>query len=486
MTKKDSASSIPRLLTRTWFRKFIPTIGKEYRARVRANLLDAAEPDFDYFVLVVLSSMIATSGLLTNSGAVIIGAMLVAPLMSPIIGLGLGSLTGDEKLLKPSVSALMRGAVIAIAIAVVLTWINDALPFVTLQELPEQVLSRTTPTPIDLLIALAGGLAAAFALAQPSLSAALPGVAIATALMPPLGVVGIGIAMGRWDVAGGAFLLFITNAVTIAFASMLVFFALGFNPGTKNGEQVPRSLWVSALVTFVMLVPLTWLSVTSFRDASRTREINTVVAEEIQNRGAELVDLHVGRNDDDILQLEITLRTPKRLYYNDVNALQEEIAVRLQETVAIVVNQIIADKLDPLVPPTFTSTPTPATLTPTASRTPSPTETALPTHTSTATATYTPTPTPAIARVENIFANYEQCLQLHQWAGFDRPVIGYVNNRSLISVQYGQKTIDGLVWIEVKDKEKRLGWLPQVCVNILTPTPTKTPQKTAVPSSDEN
>ena len=481
MTEKDPSPSPSRNLTRDWFRRFIPTIGKGYRTRVRANLLDAAEPDFDYFVLVVLSSMIATSGLLTNSGAVIIGAMLVAPLMSPIIGLGLGSLTGDEKLLKPSISALIRGAVIAVLIAIILTWINDALPFVTLQELPEEVLSRTSPTPIDLLIALAGGLAAAFALAQPSLSAALPGVAIATALMPPLGVVGIGIAMGRWDVAGGAFLLFITNAVTIAFASMLVFFALGFNPGTKNGERVPRSLWVSALVTFIMLVPLTWLSVTSFQDASRTREINTVVAEEIKNRGAELVDLDVGRNEDDILQLEITLRTPKRLYYNDVNALQEEIAVRLQETVAIVVNQIIADKLDPLVPPTFTATPTPATLTPTASSTPTATATALPTHTPTATATYSPTPTPAIARVQNIFANYEQCLELHQWAGFNRPIIGYVRNSSFVSVQYGQKTVDGLVWVEVKDQDERLGWLPQVCVNIVTLTPTQTPLATATP-----
>jgi uncharacterized hydrophobic protein (TIGR00271 family) len=486
MTEKDSAPPSLQTRTQSWFRRFLPLIGKEYRARVRTNLLDAAEPDFDYFVLVVLSSMIATSGLLTNSGAVIIGAMLVAPLMSPIIGLGLGSLTGDEKLLKPSISALIRGAVIALLIAIFLTWINDALPFVTLQELPEQVLSRTSPTPIDLLIALAGGLAAAFALAQPSLSAALPGVAIATALMPPLGVVGIGIAMGRWDVAGGAFLLFITNAVTIAFASMLVFFALGFNPGTKNGERVPRSLLISALVTFVMLVPLTWLSVTSFQEASRTREINQVVAEEIGNRGAELVDLDVGRNEDDILQLEITLRTPKRLYYGDVNALQEEIAVQLQETVAIVVNQIIADKLDPLVPPTFTATATPATLTPTASNTPTFTATALPTDTPTATATYTATPTPATARMQNIFANYEQCLELHQRAGFNRPVIGYIKNRSLVSVQYGQKTVDGLVWIEIKDQEERLGWIPQVCANIITLTPTKTPLATATPRPAEN
>ena len=486
MTEKDPTSPPAQKRTQYWIRRFIPSIGQKDRKNVRTHLLDSSEPDFDYFVLVVLSSMIATLGLLINSGAVIIGAMLVAPLMSPIIGLGLGSLIGEEKLLKRSVSALIRGAFIAVLIAIILTWINDALPFVTLHELPDEVLSRTSPTPIDLMIALAGGLAAAFALAQPSLSAALPGVAIATALMPPLGVIGIGIAMGRWDVAGGAFLLFITNAVTIAFASMLVFFALGFNPGTRNGERVPRSLLVSALVTITMLVPLTFLSLNAFKDASRTREINAVVAEEVRNFDAELIELSRGANEADILHLEITLRTPKRLYYNDVNSLQEAIAVRLQETVSIIVNQIIADKLDPLVPPTFTATPTLATSSPTATSTSTSTPTASPTLTFTPTSTYTPTPTPSTARIQNIFANHVQCLELHQWAGFNRPVIGRIYNRSFVSVLYEQKTIEGLIWVEVQDEDGRLGWLPQVCMNIVTLTPTKTPLATGTPVPADN
>ena len=476
-----------RVQIRYWFRKILPAVSLERRGKVRLGLRDTAQPDFDYFVLVVLSSMIATLGLLTNSGAVIIGAMLVAPLMSPIIGLGMGSLTGDEKLLKYAVSAILRGAIIAVIISILLTWLNNALPFVTLQELPIEVISRTSPSPIDLLIALAGGLAAAFALAQPSLSAALPGVAIATALMPPLGVVGIGIAMGRWEVAGGAFLLFITNAVTIAFASMLVFFALGFNPGTKNGKRIPRNLVISAFVTIIMLLPLTYLSVTAFQTSSRTREINTVIAEEVSKFDAELVgELRVDTNEDGILHLEITIRTPQRLYYNDVNSLQEEIAVRLQDTVSIVVNQIIADKLDPLVPPTLTLTPILATPSPTTTSTSTATATPLPTATATATSTSTPTPTPETARVQNIFTNYLQCLELHQSAGFNRPIIGRINNRSFVSVQYRQKTVAGLIWVEVKDQEGRLGWLPQICMNVVTLTPTKTPRVTATPISVEN
>jgi len=475
-----------RVQLRYWFRKLVPPVSLERRGEVRVNLRDSAQPDFEYFVMVVLSSMIATLGLLINSGAVIIGAMLVAPLMSPIIGLGLGSLVGDEKLLKYAGSAVLRGAVIAIVISVLLTWLNDALPFVTLQELPIEVLSRTKPSPIDLLIALAGGLAAAFALAQPSLSAALPGVAIATALMPPLSVIGIGIAIGRWDVAGGALLLFVTNSVTIAFASMLVFFALGFNPGMKNGKRVPRSLTISAFVTLLMLIPLTILGFSVFQEASQTRLINTVVAEEVQNRDATLTDLQIQNTENDTLRLDITVRTPKRLYYSDVSSLQEDIAFRLQETVEIIVNQLVADQLDPLIPPTLTSTPTPATLTPTPSATPTASSTPLPSATPTFTPTYTPTPTPKTARVENIFTNYEQCLELHQRAGYSSPIIGRVSNGDLVTVLYEERTRAGLVWVEIVDEEERVGWLPETCMQTITLTPTKTPTITTTPIATDS
>mgnify|MGYP002640545282 CR=1 FL=1 len=471
-----------RLQLRYWLRKLVLPVTLERRGEVRVHLRDAAQPNFDYFVLVVLSSMIATLGLLTNSGAVIIGAMLVAPLMSPIIGLGLSSLIGDEKLLRDSISALLRGAVIAVLIAVALTWANRTLPFVFLQELPIEVLSRTRPSPIDLLIALAGGLAAAYALAQPSLSAALPGVAIATALMPPLGTVGIGIAMGRWEVAGGALLLFLTNAVTIAFASMLVFFALGFSPGRKDGKRVPRSLMISALVTLIMLIPLTGLSVYFFKQASETRAVDTVVREEVERRGAEVLDWSIDPSENDILRLNINLRTPRQLYYGDVSAMQEDIAIRLQRTVAIIVNQVVAAQLDPLIPPTFTSTPTPATLTPTASATAASTATLLPTSTSTPRPTSTSTPTPSTARITNPFANYTQCLEMHQSPGYDAPSIGRVTNGRLVTVQYGTETVDGLVWLEIKDQDGRFGWLPQVCMNVVTLTPTQTPRVTVTPA----
>ena len=447
------------------FRKVVKPVTLERRAEVQVQLRDACTPDFDFFLLVVLSAVIATLGLLTNSAAVIIGAMLVAPLMSPIIGIGLASLTGDARLFRDSGVALGRGALFAVLMAIILAWSNRYLPFVTLQELPVEIMSRTRPSPIDLTIALAGGMAAAFAMAMPSISAALPGVAIATALMPPLGVIGIGIAMGRWEVAGGALLLFLTNAVTIAFAAMLVFFALGFAPKREAGRRIPRALAISAIFTLILLVPLTLLSASFFRVAAENREINAVVEEEVARYDAELTKLQV-LQEGEALYMTATLRVAKQLSYEDVIELQENVALRLQRIVSIVVNQIVAAQLDPHVPPTFTITPTAATFTPTATSTP------------TITATFTPSPTPipptptATPQLAQIPRNALKTLDLVQQPG--GPSIGRVRPGDFVTVLYGTQVYDGLVWLEVMDAEGRIGWLPQIEMAVVTYTPTKT------------
>ena len=474
MSLPEPTKPSSRSLIRFLFRKIVKPVTLERRAEVQVQLRDSCTPDFDFFLLVVLSAVIATLGLLTNSAAVIIGAMLVAPLMSPIIGIGLASLTGDARLFRDSGVALARGALMAILMAVLLTWGNRNLPFVTLQDLPSEVMARTRPSPIDLMIALAGGMAAAFALAMPSISAALPGVAIATALMPPLCTIGIGIAMSRWDVAGGALLLFLTNTVTIAFAGMLVFFALGFAPKRVAGQRVPRALAVSAMFTLVLLVPLTVLSANFFHNASENRQIDAVVKEEVAKLDAELTDLQP-LQDGDTLHLNITLRVSRQLSYEDVTTLQQNIALQLQRPVSIVVNQVVAAKLDPLIPPTLTITPTAPTFTSTA------------TYTATVTATYTststsipptPTATPQLAQIPRTAG---KTLDLVQQPG--GPSIGKIRPGDFVTVLYNTRVLDGLVWWEVMDVDGRTGWLPQIemMVVTLTPTPTVTPSKTLSP-----
>ncbi|MFZ5910866.1 MAG: DUF389 domain-containing protein [Chloroflexota bacterium] len=441
------------------FRRIVKPVALERRAEVHVQLRNASTPDFDFFLLVVLSCVIATLGLLTDSAAVIIGAMLVAPLMSPIIGLGLASLTGDTRLFRDAGVALARGAFMAVLMAALLALGNRYLPFVTLHELPGEVLARTRPSPIDLTIALAGGMAAAFALAMPSISAALPGVAIATALMPPLCTVGIGLALGRWDVAGGALLLFVTNAVTIAFAAMLVFFALGFSPKSEAGRKIPRALVISAAFTLLLLVPLTTISAGFFRQASENRYINTVLSEEIASYDAEMTSLQMTQ-DGETLNVVVTLRLPGQLRYEDVIALQKNVALRLQRPVSIVVNQVVATRLDPLVPPTFTPTPTPATFTPTVTFTPTATATLVPTHTP------SPSATPALAQIPRDTGKTLDLLQQP-----DGPSIGKLRPGDFVSVLYDSQVTDGLVWLQVMDAEGRIGWLPQIYLQGVTLTP---------------
>jgi uncharacterized hydrophobic protein (TIGR00271 family) len=472
-------------------------ITDERREDVGQKLRLEAYPDFGYYLLVLLSCIIATEGLLVNSAAVIIGAMLVAPLMSPIIGLGFSSLFGDTNTLQKAGTGLALGSGLAILLSAFVTWFNIQLPFFYFQidSLPPEILSRTQPSPIDLIIALAGGLAAAFARAMPNISAALPGVAIATALMPPLCTVGIGIALRRWDVAGGAFLLFTTNAVTIAFSSTLVFSVLGFNPRrfVQGKANAQRTLFISGLLTAALLIPLTIFSIRFIQDANENRRVNAVVTEQVNLHNAELVDLQT-RREGETLILEITLRTPQLYIYQDTLALQNAISVQLQRPVELTLNQVQAFALDPRIPPTFTLTFTPSpTLTNTPTETPGPsptltsttTPTVIPTATSTDTPTSTPTYTPTPTRtytptpsLGQVVPNSFPGLKLRQFP--NGPIIATLTIGEPLTILYGLEIVDGLVWVEVLDQDGRIGWIPQVYLIIFTPVPT--PTVTATPT----
>ena len=465
------------------FRNFLPPLSTQERGEVMLDIARNASPGFDYFLLVVLSGSIATLGLITDSAAVIIGAMLVAPLMSPIIALGLAMVTGNSQILKKSTSALVRGALLAIFLSFLLTQVNEWLPFISLAEIPGEVLSRTHPSPIDLVIALAGGAAASYALTNPKLSAALPGVAIATALMPPVCTVGVSLALGRWEMAAGALLLFLTNAIAISFISGVVFFLRGFRPAMQNNQhRVPRSLWLAALITAIMLVPLSYTSYQLFRQASDYRRVQEAVHVELAGfHDLDLVELKSARSAEG-LEIEVTLRTRYTLHYEEVVALQEALVNRLNEPVSLRVNQVFADRLDPLIPPTPTQTPSPTstftpgpsptatptpTPTPTASPTASPTFTPTETATSTPTATATATPAPGVVRWAT-----QPAIGIYQYPG--GPLIGLLYRGQPVILLNGQQTYAGHIWIEVMDAEGRIGWTLQVYLVTLTPTATPT------------
>lgn len=450
-----------------WIRS-IPRLTIEERRKIIADVQDDSKANFDYLILVALSSSIATLGLLSDSPAVIIGAMVVAPLMSPILAIGLATTTGAKKLLKDALLTLFIGAVLSIVISMLLTWVNDELPFISLHQMPGEVMSRTRSSPVDLTIAIAGGLAAAYAVTRPRLSAALPGVAIATALMPPVCTIGIGLALQDWQVASGAGLLFITNAVAIAFASGLIFLTRGFSKEQRFGDaKVPATLWISTILVVVLLIPLSYFSLRVIRQAEESRLINAVVDREVALLPNVQLEETSFVNGSGVLDLRLTLHTSRSLYWQEIVSLQEAIASGLNREVSLKVEQVLFRELDPMVPPTQTPTVTPGpSATPTLTRTPLPTATATPTQTPEPTLTPTPTATPVPFQARIIWPDTPG-LTLYQEPG--GPSIGTLYFSQVVMVYHDQENYDGLVWVKIRDEQGRIGWLPQNYLEVLTP-----------------
>lgn len=170
----------------------------------------------------------ASYGLLSNSTAVVIGAMIIAMLLGPISGIALALVDGDVQLLRQAIIAEVAGVLVVLGVAFGIGFIHRDLP------LTHEILSRTSPNILDLVIALAGGAAGAYATVSPRLSVGLVGVAIATALVPPLATCSICIARGDLRLAFGGFLLFFANLVAIQFASSVVMWAHGYHLLTKK------------------------------------------------------------------------------------------------------------------------------------------------------------------------------------------------------------------------------------------------------------
>ena len=212
--------------------------------QMRQELMADSKLTFNYLTLVLTSCLIATLGLLSNSGAVIIGAMLVAPLMLPLRGLAFGALEGDPDLFRRSFTALATATGLALILSIILGRLTGFQDFGT------EVLARTKPTLIDLAIAVVAGGLSGFSKVRPQgISDAIAGTAIAVALMPPLCATGLTLSQGIWSQSYGTFLLYFTNLLGITVACMLVFILAGY-------AQVSKALGWALLLTGGLIMPL--------------------------------------------------------------------------------------------------------------------------------------------------------------------------------------------------------------------------------------
>jgi uncharacterized membrane protein len=199
-----------------------------------------------------------------------------------------------------------------------------------------EILARTRPTLLDLAVALASGMAGAYAVARKDVSAALPGVAIAAALMPPLATVGLGFSLGDARVAGGALLLFATNIAAISLAGGIVFLFLGIRPrvwGPESRRQLWQRLVASLLLLAVIAVPLGAILASIVRDAGQERAVREALVQHLETDDR-LVALEVERRDADLL-IMVTVSSARAFEQEMVESLAEAMSGRLDRPVRL-------------------------------------------------------------------------------------------------------------------------------------------------------
>ena len=291
-----------------------------------------------FFVLLITASMIASFGLLANSTAVIIGAMLVSPLMTPIFGLALGMLRGNTALVKQAFLSELMGVVLAVLAAVLV-----GMPQISFLEVTTEMIIRTQPNLIDLLVAVFAGFAGAYALIDPRVSPALPGVAIATAIVPPLSTCGLCLAIGAWSAAGGAILLFLANLVSILVIAFFMFWAAGLaNNRTWSIRRVSRHLLPSLVAFGLIAIVLTNALIGIAKDRQLHRGIRGAIDENLASiPGADFEKL-VYRNGSKTVQVMVTVRSQHTISPRQVTRIEQTIEEKIDREVDLVIRTILS------------------------------------------------------------------------------------------------------------------------------------------------
>ena len=300
-----------------------------------------ANSNLDYIVMIVLSAALATLGLLTNSAAVIIGAMLVAPLMAPLSSFSTGMATGILTLTRRASITLFTGVTLALLISIVM---GIVLPIDTPTD---EMLVRGSPNLLDAAIALVSGWVAAYATARKGIPAALAGVAIAAALMPPICTIGLGIALQDINLAIGANLLFLANITFIIAAQYITFLWMGMGP-TEDREgstqSRTRAWW---LVLFVITILVTGIFARLGSQAVDEAHIRERLQYEAFN-GAAVVEYHVISSVP--LSVQLLVQSDHDITPEEVIAAQLLIDELYQQNVDLtVVARQIVRPLDPMI-----------------------------------------------------------------------------------------------------------------------------------------
>jgi uncharacterized hydrophobic protein (TIGR00271 family) len=291
------------------------------------NLRDTAQTSNTFLTLMVMSVLLAMTGLYANSAPVIIGAMILAPLMAPIISMAMGLARADETLLKASAFTLARGIGLALGCSIIMTWLTP------LKLMTQEMASRTSPNLLDLVVAVISGAAGAYANTKEEVAKSLAGVAIAVALVPPLAVMGIGLGWAEWDMAFGSMLLFSTNLVGITLSASITFLVCGFAPFNRAKKGM---IWSVSLLLLVA-IPLSFSFGKLMDKGKLFNEFHGEI--ELLGKNVEVIPEDIVPGSPPTLMM--TLISEKPLDESHVEALKGEIQNKMNKEVRLEVRFIL-------------------------------------------------------------------------------------------------------------------------------------------------
>ncbi len=267
-----------------------------------------------FTVMIGLSAVVSVMGLDANSPALVIGAMLIAPLMAPVLGLAASiSMALGRHATRSAITVILATAgVILLSYLLARVLPNN--------ELPNEVLARTRPDIRDLVVGIAAGAAGAYATVRSDMSSSLPGVAVAVALVPPLCVVGYLLEAGSPVLARGAFLLYFANLCAIVLAGAVVFVITGLVPQRRLSTMSPwvfGGLALAGLATVLIAIPLAFSSTNAYSTARQNQETYEAVVAWIGDRNLEIVGNVDVTDDDGIDRVEVSLEGPDQPDFTD-------------------------------------------------------------------------------------------------------------------------------------------------------------------------
>jgi len=304
------------------------------------DIVVGSEPAPRYYIMVVVSTLIAGMGLVADSTAVVIGAMLVAPLMTPIFGISLGLVRGNTRLVNKALKAEIVGVFVAVGmgylVGLFLARVDPGF------ELTREMVSRTQPNLFDLIVALMAGFAGAYAIVDKNISPALPGVAIATAIVPPLANSGLCFAQENYTGGMGSFLLFTANFLSIHLISAVLFFRVGL--GRDYGEETTgvmvRRFGVTVALFAVIAVIFGYFLYDIMKQRELRNDVFAILSEELSDYAATGIDDLVISKADEKYHVLARIYSTGDFDPNQVERIESRLNQSLHRPVDLVVRAI--------------------------------------------------------------------------------------------------------------------------------------------------